>query len=405
MGILPLQIAARYLFAKKSHRAINIITVVAACGVSVITAALVCVLSVFNGFESLVGQLTSRFDPEIKIETTEGKFFHNADTFRTYLTQLPEVKAVSTTVEETVLIISSGRQVPARMKGVDSFYPQVCDIDSVLWNGEYKLRDEIVDYTILGVGLSQQVACRPGFLRPMSFYCPRREGKINLLNPEEAFQEAELYCSGQFAIQQAEYDDEMCITSIEVARHLLQDSTLCSAYELKLAPNTNIQKFKAKLQNEIAATNLPFSVKDRYEQQESSYKIVLVEKWITFLLALFILLIASFNIVGALSMLIIDKESEIQTLRYLGAQASMVRNIFVCEGALIVICGAFSGAILGIVLCWAQQTFGIIGLGDGSGMFVVDSYPVVLRLSDVCYTLLAVIAIGSLSVFYTTQRK
>lgn len=403
--MLALHIAARYLFAKKSHRAINIITVVAACGVSVITAALICVLSVFNGFEALVGQLTSRFDPEIKIEAAEGKFFHESDQLRMLIEQHTDVVSISSTVEETVLIISSGRQLPARMKGVDSHYQQVCDIDSVLWNGEYKLHDEIVDYVILGVGLAQQASCRPGFLRPLSFYCPKREGKINLLQPDDAFQQADLFCSGLFAIQQAEYDDEMCIVSIDVARRLLQDSTLCSAYELRLAPGADVEKIKHSLRTEIAAQHLAFTVKDRYEQQESSYKIVQIEKWITFLLALFILLIASFNIVGALSMLIIDKENEIQTLRYLGARAEMIKHIFVWEGALIVACGALTGAMLGVALCWTQQTFGIIGLGDGSGMFVVNAYPVVLRFSDVLYTLLAVAIVGSLSVIYTTRRQ
>lgn len=381
--MLSLKIALRYLFAPKSHRAINAITLVAACGVAIVTAALVCILSVYNGFESLVEQLTSQLDPQLRIEATRGKSFADNDTLRQILAGCSEVEAVSATLDETVLIISGGRQLPARMKGVDRHYRKVCGIDSIIVRGEYRLSDPASDYAMLGAGLSVQAACRPGFIRPMTFFCPKRAGKIDLLHPEDSFVEKNLYCSATFAVQQAEYDDQLCITSIETARFLLQDSTLCTAYEVRLRDGADTFEVERQLQEAIDRQSLPFNILNRHEQQADNYRIVQVEKWITFMLILFILLITSFNIAGAISMLFIDKQAEIATLRHLGASHRLIRWIFTCEGLLISCTGAAAGILLGVVLCLLQQEYGIIGLGDGTSMFVVDSYPVELHWSDV----------------------
>ncbi|MDO4497614.1 MAG: FtsX-like permease family protein [Bacteroidales bacterium] len=380
---LPLRIAFRYLFAKKSHRAINAISLVAACGIAIVSTALVCILSVYNGFECLVGQLTSQLDPQLRIEASYGKSFHDNDTLRQLLAQMPEVEAVSATLEETVLIVSGGRQLPARMKGVDSYYQQVCNIDSILYRGSYILDDDIADYTLMGAGLAVQASTRAGAIRPLFFYCPKREGNINLLHPDDAFTEKQVFCSGVFAVQQANYDDNLCITSIQTARFLLQDSLLCSAYEIKLSSHAKEKQVQALLEEAIAKNGLSFRILNRHQQQADNYRIVQMEKWITFLLILFILLITSFNIIGALSMLIIDKEPELNTLRALGATDKQIKQIFACEGMLISCIGTLSGILLGVGLCLLQQEFGIIGLGDGTGMFVVDSYPVRLHLSDV----------------------
>jgi len=400
--MLAFKIAIRYLLAKKSHNAINAITVVASCGVAIITAALICILSVFNGFEDIVGLLTSQFDPELKIIATQGKTFHDTVELRQIISGNPEVDAISATLQETVLIVNGGRQIPAQIKGVDSLYQQVTCIDSILWNGQYLLKDPVVDYAILGIGLSQQVACRPGFLRPMTVYCPRRQGKIDILNPEEAFVEHKFFCSAQFAVQQAEYDDALCLVDIQAARHLLQDSSLCSAYELKLHANADINAVKERLNTQLKTHNL--QAQTRYEQQADNYRIVQIEKWITFLLILFILLIASFNIIGALSMLIIDKEAEINTLNALGADTHLIRQIFVIEGWLISGIGALSGIVLGGVLCYLQEHYGLIGLGDGSSIFVVDSYPVRLLASDVIWVSVAVLIIGFIATLLPCAR-
>ena len=393
--MLELKIAARYLLAPKSHSAINAITIVAACGVAIITAALVCVLSVYNGFEDLVGQLTSQLDPPLKVVPAEGKTFRDDADLYQWMTQQPGVEAVSRTLQEVVLIVNGDRQIPAQMKGVDSLYQRVTHIDSILWRGEYKLSDEVVDYTLLGVGLSQLVGSRPGFIRPLSFYCPRRQGKVNLLNPEEAFEQHSFFCAAQFAVQQSDYDDVLCIVSLQAARELLQDSTLCSAYEVRVMPEFDVAAVKAKLLQRLQPLGL--QVLDQREQQADSYRIVQIEKWVTFLLILFILLIASFNIIGALSMLIIDKEKEIFTLQWLGADVSMVRRIFMWEGWLISCVGACVGLLLGAALSWLQEHYHLISLGDGSSTFVVDSYPVRLLWSDVAGAAIAVLLIGLLA--------
>ena len=425
--MLALKIAARYLLAPKSHSAISAITIVAACGMAIITAALVCVLSVYNGFESLVGTLTSRLDPELKVEPREGKFFDDNAQLRRLILSHPDVEQLSATLTETVLIANSGCQVPARMKGVDSLYREVTRIDSILWNGEYKLSNGVSDFAILGVGLSQRVNCRPGFLRPMTFFCPRREGKIKISDMEGALVSHDFFCSAQFAVQQSEYDDDLCLVSLSTARQLLQDSTLCSAYELRLRPEANDRKVARELQQmlsdkdlqeTVSEKGLPKTLSDkdlqqlpskglqvltRNEQQADSYRIVRVEKWITYLLISFILLIASFNLTSALSMLIIDKENDTRTLRSLGADDKLIKRIFVLEGALVTGAGIAAGLIIGIVLCLLQQHLGIIGLGDGSSLFVVDSYPVVLQWSDTLWVALTVAAIGLLATTAATS--
>lgn len=408
--MLALKIAARYLLAPKSHSAISAITIVAACGMAIITAALVCVLSVYNGFESLVGTLTSRLDPELKVEPREGKFFDDNAQLRRLILSHPDVEQLSATLTETVLIANSGCQVPARMKGVDSLYREVTRIDSILWNGEYKLSNGVSDFAILGVGLSQRVNCRPGFLRPMTFFCPRREGKIKISDMEGALVSHDFFCSAQFAVQQSEYDDDLCLVSLSTARQLLQDSTLCSAYELRLRPGANDRKVARELQQMLSDKDLQDNISDkdlqvltRNEQQADSYRIVRVEKWITYLLISFILLIASFNLTSALSMLIIDKENDTRTLRSLGADDKLIKRIFVLEGTLVTGAGIAAGLIIGIVLCLLQQHLGIIGLGDGSSLFVVDSYPVVLQWSDTLWVALTVAAIGLLATTASTS--
>ena len=393
--MIELKIAARYLLAPKSHSAINAITVVAACGVAIITAALVCVLSVYNGFEDLVGQLTSQLDPTLKVVPVEGKTFQDDAELYRWMSEQPGVEAVSRTLQEVVLIVNGDRQIPAQMKGVDSLYQRVTHIDSILWRGEYKLSDPVADYTMLGIGLSQLVGSRPGFLRPLSFYCPRRQGKVNLLDPEEAFVQHSFFCSAQFAVQQSDYDDVLCIVSLRAARELLQVSTLCSAYELRVAPLSDVTTVKAKLMQRLQPLGL--QALDQREQQADSYRIVQIEKWVTFLLILFILLIASFNIIGALSMLIIDKEKEIYTLQWLGADLGMVRRIFLLEGWLISTIGALVGLLLGAALSLLQEHYHLISLGDGSSTFVVDSYPVRLLWSDVAGAAVAVLIIGLLA--------
>lgn len=394
--MLSLKIAIRYLLSKKSHNAINGITLVASCGVAIITAAIICMLSVFNGFESLIDSLCSNFDAELRIEPRRGKTFQDTDSLRNVILNTDGVEILSAVLEENILLSYGNHQIPAKMMGVDDAFAEVTQIQDIVAAGEYILEDEVADYCSLGGGLATQLGAGSSFVRPISAYCPRRQGKIDLLNPDDAFIDGHLYCGSIFLVNQAEYDDNYCITSLDFARRMLDDSTLVSAYELKLGKGLDPDRVKAA----IPLDSESFVVKTRYEQQADNYRIMQIEKWITFLIVIFILLIASFNVIGALSMLIIDKEDEIRILRNIGASDKMIRNIFACEGMLVSGIGAVSGIVIGVILCLLQERYGFITLGSDSSAYIVSSYPVELHWLDVLCAALAVFVIGIITTIY-----
>lgn len=394
--MLSLKIAIRYLLSKKSHNAINGITLVASCGVAIITAAIICMLSVFNGFESLIDSLCSNFDAELRIEPRRGKTFQDTDSLRNVILNTDGVEILSAVLEENILLSYGNHQIPAKMMGVDDAFAEVTQIQDIVAAGEYILEDEVADYCSLGGGLATQLGAGSSFVRPISAYCPRRQGKIDLLNPDDAFIDGHLYCGSIFLVNQAEYDDNYCITSLDFARRMLDDSTLVSAYELKLRKGLDPDRVKAAIQLDSES----FMVKTRYEQQADNYRIMQIEKWITFLIVIFILLIASFNVIGALSMLIIDKEDEIRILRNIGASDKMIRNIFACEGMLVSGIGAVSGIVIGVILCLLQERYGFITLGSDSSAYIVSSYPVELHWLDVLCAALAVFVIGIITTIY-----
>lgn len=394
--MLSLKIAIRYLLSKKSHNAINGITLVASCGVAIITAAIICMLSVFNGFESLIDSLCSNFDAELRIEPRRGKTFQDTDSLRNIILNTDGVEIMSAVLEENILLSYGNHQIPAKMMGVDDAFAEVTQIQDIVAAGEYILKDEVADYCSLGGGLATQLGAGSSFVRPISAYCPRRQGKIDLLNPDDAFIDGHLYCGSIFLVNQAEYDDNYCITSLDFARRMLDDSTLVSAYELKLRKGLDSEIVKAA----IPLDSETFVIKTRYEQQADNYRIMQIEKWITFLIVIFILLIASFNVIGALSMLIIDKEDEIRILRNIGASDKMIRNIFACEGMLVSGIGAVSGIVIGVILCLLQERYGFITLGSDSSAYIVSSYPVELHWLDVLCAALAVFVIGIITTIY-----
>lgn len=394
--MLSLKIAIRYLLSKKSHNAINGITLVASCGVAIITAAIICMLSVFNGFESLIDSLCSNFDAELRIEPRRGKTFQDTDSLRNIILNTDGVEIMSAVLEENILLSYGNHQIPAKMMGVDDAFAEVTQIQDIVAAGEYILEDEVADYCSLGGGLATQLGAGSSFVRPISAYCPRRQGKIDLLNPDDAFIDGHLYCGSIFLVNQAEYDDNYCITSLDFARRMLDDSTLVSAYELKLRKGLDSERVKAA----IPLDSETFVIKTRYEQQADNYRIMQIEKWITFLIVIFILLIASFNVIGALSMLIIDKEDEIRILRNIGASDKMIRNIFTCEGMLVSGIGAVSGIVIGVILCLLQERYGFITLGSDSSAYIVSSYPVELHWLDVLCAALAVFVIGIITTIY-----
>jgi len=399
--IFPFYIAKRYLFSKKSHHAINVISGVSVCGVALATLALVCTLSVFNGFQELVTTMFTAFDPELKITAVNGKVFDAQNERIQSLKQMSEVEVVSESLEDNVMVQYKDRQAMAVIKGVEDNFNQLTAIDSILYGrGEMVLHDEVVAYAIPGIELVSILGTGIRFLDPLEIYAPKRGSKINVANPAASFNSDYLHSSGLvFAVNQQKYDASYILTSLEFVRDLFQYDTEVSSIELKLKEDTDVFKVQKKIAQTLGEE---YRVLNRYEQQADTYRIMEVEKLISYLFLTFILLIACFNVIGSLSMLIIDKRADVVTLRNLGANDETIKRIFLLEGCLISLIGALIGVVLGVVLCLIQQEFGLISLGSGesAGAFVIDAYPVSVHISDVILVLATVMLISYLSVLY-----
>lgn len=397
-------IAKRYLFSKKSHNAINVISGVSVCGVALATLALVCTLSVFNGFQDLVTTMFTAFDPELKITAVSGKVFDAQDDRIQSLKQMPEVEVFSESLEDNVMVQYKDRQAMAVIKGVEDNFSQLTAIDSILYGrGEMVLHDEVVAYAIPGIELVSILGTGVRFLDPLEIYAPKRGSKINVASPASSFNSDYLHSSGLvFAVNQQKYDASYILTSLKFARDLFQYDTEVSSIELKLKEGANINKVQGRIASLLGKD---FQVLNRYEQQADTYRIMEVEKLISYLFLTFILLIACFNVIGSLSMLIIDKRADVVTLRNLGANDKIIKRIFLLEGCLISFLGALIGVVLGVSLCLVQQEFGLISLGSGdsAGAFVVDAYPVNVQLTDVLLVLLTVLVISFFSVQYPVR--
>ena len=400
----PFYIARRYLFSKKSHNAINVISGVSVCGVALATLAMVCTLSVFNGFRDLVATMFTAFDPELKITSVNGKVFDSEDERIQSLRQWPEIEVFSCSLEDNAMVQYKGRQAMVVIKGVEDNFSQLTAIDNILYGrGDFVLHDEVVDYAIPGIELVSVLGTGIKFLNPLEIYAPKRGTRINVANPTTSFQTDYLHSSGLvFAVNQQKYDASYILTSLSFARNLFQYDTEVSSVELKLLPNASLSQVKDKVQDLLGAD---FKVQDRYEQQLDTYRIMEVEKLISYIFLTFILLIACFNVIGSLSMLIIDKRKDVETLRNLGADNKLVYRIFLLEGCLISFMGALIGVVLGLALCLIQQEFGILSLGSGdmAGSFVVDAYPVSVQLGDVFLVLITVLLVSILSVQYPVR--
>lgn len=397
----PFYIARRYLFSKKSHNAINVISTISVCGVALATLALVCTLSVFNGFQDLVETFFTAFDPQLKITAVRGKVFDGQDKRVLQLKKLPEVAVYSESLEDNVMVQYQGRQAMAMIKGVEDNFDQLTSIDSILFGrGDLLLHDEVVDYAIPGIQLLSTLGSGIRFLDPLEIYAPRRGAKVNMANPSTGFVTGNLFSSGLvFAVNQEKYDASYILTSMNFARKLFQYTTEVSAINLKLKDGADTDAVKKHIQTLLGDD---FRVQDRYEQQADTFRIMEIEKLISYLFLTFILMIACFNVIGSLSMLIIDKRDDVVTLRNLGASDRQIVRIFLFEGRMISLFGALAGVILGLLLCWLQQEYGLISLGD-SGSFVVDAYPVSVHASDVIIVFVTVLLVGFLSVWYPVR--
>ncbi len=394
---LPFYIARRYLFSKKSHNAINIISMVCVCGVVVATIAVVCALSVYNGFNDLVAGMFSSFDPELKISPRTGKVFDPTTAEFQKVKQLPDIAWFGEVLQDNALVRYHDRQDIAVIKGVDENFSHLTLIDSILIDGSFILKDEVADYATLGVGLSAKLGAKPGFTSPLEIYVPKRDEKVNLSNPASSFNQEYAYIGGVFLINQQVYDEGYMILPISLVRQLLKYDKEVSSIELKLADGVDISSAKKQIK---ALLGDRFIVQDRYEQQEASFKMMQVEKWMTFLILSFILAIALFNVVGSLSMLMIEKKDDVRTLQNMGADDKLVRRIFLFEGWMISGFGAVIGIVIGLVLCLLQQHFGFIKLGQTTGAFIIDAYPVRVVFTDLLVAFITVAAIGLMAAWY-----
>ena len=397
---LPLKIAKRYLVSKKSHSVINIISLVSVCGIAIASMALVCVLSVFNGFQDLIASLFSTIDPQIKVTPIQGKTFDASDPAIQEMAQWPEIAQISPVIEENVLLIYGDRQVPALLKGVTNQYEKQTRIDDIIIDGHFLLHDTVTDYATIGVGLANSLATGAGFRRPLMAYVPKPKARINMANPSSSLSSGRLFMTAVFRVNQAEYDDQLAIVPIDFARRLFDYTTEASALEITLQKNANEANIMERIQGQLGDN---FEVKNRIEQKEASFKMVQIEKWMSYLILGFILMIASFNAIGSLSMLIIDKKADIDTLKSLGADNRLISRIFLTEGWLISAVGAVTGIIIGILLCWGQQTFGWIKLGEMSEAFIIEAYPVSVQLLDIAAVLALVLLLGFFTAWYPVR--
>lgn len=396
-----LKIAWRYLFAKKQYNAIHIISGISAAAVGVVTAAMVCVLSVMNGFGVMVEQLFSQFDPDIRIEAVSGKSFHDQGERFDALRQLSEVAMVSQSIEETALLQFEDKQMPVRLYGVDSVFPTLTHIENIITEGHYEVYDGAFDRAVLGQGLAWQMGIGARFISPLQLYAPKRNAKVNMLRPDQSFNDEVCFIAGTFTVQQVKYDNEVMLVDIDLTRRLLDyGNDEVSALLVKVAPHTSVKQAKKAIQSLLGEG---FAVLDRYEQQADFFRILRVEKLLTTLLLVFILLIASFNIIGSLSMLIIDKQTDIQTLSHLGANKKMIQRIFLFEGWLISALGAMVGLAIGLIVCLAQEHLGILKLGNGTE-YVVSAYPVAVQTTDVLIVAAVVLTLGFLAAWIPARK-
>ena len=398
----PFFIARRYLFSKKSTHVINVISSISVIGVAVATMALVIVLSVFNGFHDLVASLFTSFDPQLKVVPVEGKTAPSDDPILTQIRLLPEVDVATETVEDQALAIYQGKQAMVKIKGVEDNFSELSHITDILYgDGTYSLHAANLEYGILGIRLAQTMGIGAQWDGYLKIYAPKKEGQLDLSNPGEGFVADSLNSPGVlFSVRQSKYDKNYIVTSIAFARNLFGQQGMLSDLEIRLKEGSDLNAVKAEMQK-IAGTK--YKVLDRFEQQEDTFKIMSIEKLMAYIFLTFILVVACFNIIGSLSMLIIDKKDDVLTLRNLGATDKQIARIFLFEGRMISAVGALFGIGLGLLLCFLQQQYGLVRLGDSEGSFIVNAYPVSVHYLDVLLILVTVIAVGWLSVWYPVR--
>jgi lipoprotein-releasing system permease protein len=390
--LFPFYIAKRYLFARKSHNVINIITLVSVVGVMVGAMALVVVLSVFNGFEKLIISLFNAFNPDIEISLVEGKTFSLEHFPAEELQDIPGVLLYSEVLDETALITYLDRQHLITMRGVSESFRDITGIDTLLVEGDFILEQGDLDYIILGQGVSYFLGANINdMLNPLTLYIPKR-GRTLSLQPLQAFNATSNYASGVFGIQ-SEFDLEYVLVPIRLARNILDYNDEVTSIAVHIDSQSSHQQVQREIEQLLGHEYL---VKNRFQQQEFLYKIMRSEKWAIFFILGFILVIAAFNVIGSLTMLVLEKRKDIQILHSLGASHKVIKNVFLLEGIMISLGGALAGIVLGAIVCWVQIQFGLISI-QAEGSFIIDAYPVVMKLTDFILVTITVFCIGLLA--------
>lgn len=396
-----LKIAWRYLFAKKQFNAIHIITAISSVAVGVVTAAMICVLSVMNGFGVMIEELFSQFDPDLRITAKAGKSFIINKETKSQLLSIPSINLVSESITETALAYFEEKQMPVQLMGVDSVFGQLTGIENIITDGHYEVFDGAFDRAVLGQGLAWKLGIGVHFIHGIEVYAPKREGKVNMLRPDVNFNSERCFIAGTFAVNQQKYDENLMLVDIDLARRLLDyDTTEVTALQVGVAEGYSIRRAKRDIATILGEGYL---IQDRYEQQEDFFRILRVEKFLTTLLLVFILLIATFNGIGSLSMLIIDKQQDIRTLSHLGASNDMIREIFMLEGWMVNTLGALGGVIVGLGTCLLQEHLGLLKLGNGAE-YVVSAYPVAVQPRDIAFVCIIVLILGVISSWIPARK-
>ena len=389
------------MFAKKQFNAIHIITAISSVAVGVVTAAMVCVLSVMNGFGVMVEQLFSQFDPDLRITAQKGKSFSISEEKKDELLGLPSVDLLSESITETALVYFEDKQMPVQLQGVDAEFDELTGIEQIITDGHYEVYDGAFDRAVLGQGLAWKLGIGARFVSGIEVYVPKREGKVNMLRPDANFNRETCFIAGTFAVNQQKYDDNLMLVDIDLTRRLLDyDSTEVTALQVAVAEGYSVKQAKKEI---VSVLGEGYAVQDRYEQQEDFFRILRVEKLLTTLLLVFILLIATFNGIGSLSMLIIDKQQDIRTLSHLGASEKMIRRVFVLEGWMVNALGALGGLVVGLVVCLLQEHLGLLKLGNGAE-YVIEAYPVAVQGWDIVMVIVVVLALGAISSWIPARR-
>ena len=400
----PFFIARRYVFSKKSTNAINVISAISVVGVAVGTMALVIVLSVFNGFHDLVASFFTNFDPQIELVPTQGKTAPADDPLLDKVRQMPQVSVHTDVLEDQGLAVYGDRQQMVTVMGVDDNFTQLTNISDILYgDGEFTLQAANLFYAIPGIRLAQDMGLGARFDGYLKLYAPvRREQITDLEDPSDGFVVDSLISPGVvFAVNQAKYDRDHVICSIGFARRLFDQDGMLSSLQIRLKPGSDLAAVKKQMREIVGSK---YRVLDRFEQQSDTFNIMQIEKVLAYVFLTFILMVACFNIISSLSMLIIDKKADAATLRNLGATDRQIRSIFLFEGRIISAIGAVVGILLGLLLCWLQQEFGLVHMGDSAGSFVVNAYPVSVHYDDVAIVFVTVLLIGWGAAWIPTRK-